>query len=137
VWLLDDATSKPAESPETRHSREPLDVSSWFVCVECRHRVAPEHARIEIGGQHRHVCVNPSGLAFDIACFEIAPGAVPYGASEAQWSWFEGYLWRVALCGGCSRHLGWSFEGSNGTFHGLIAIRLAHETHENVEGNGA
>jgi hypothetical protein len=133
VWLLKEAPDEPARAPAIRPEVERTDASGWFVCVECRHRITPASARIEVNGQHRHVCVNPSGLAFDIACFATAPGAIPHGSLEAYWSWFEGYLWRVALCGGCGRHLGWSFEGSAGTFHGLVALRLALENPEKAE----
>lgn len=94
------------------------------ICLACRARITTESARIEVGGQHRHVCVNPSGIPFDIACFATAPGCVPHGPPESHWSWFEGFEWRVALCGACRAHLGWSFHG-DGAFHGLIAGRIA------------
>ena len=97
-----------------------------IVCVACAHRITAESARIEIAGQHRHVCVNPSGIPFDIACFDRAPGCVPHGAREAYWSWFEGYAWQIELCGGCRAHLGWSFHG-DGSFYGLIATKIVAE----------
>jgi hypothetical protein len=97
-----------------------------LVCVACRNRITSEAARIEVAGEHRHVCVNPSGVPFDIACFDLAPGCVPHGRREGYWSWFAGYDWQIALCGTCRAHLGWSFHG-DGTFYGLIASRLAPE----------
>jgi len=95
-----------------------------LVCVACGEPITSDRARVDVGGQHRHVCVNPSGIPFDIECFRRAPGCVPHGPRETYWSWFEGYAWQIALCRGCRAHLGWSFHGDGGGFHGLITARI-------------
>jgi hypothetical protein len=82
---------------------------------------------MEVRGQHEHVCVNPSGIPFHIGCFRSAPGCQALGVPESYWSWFDGYGWQVATCGGCAHHLGWAFSGEGGGFYGLIVARLLEE----------
>ena len=94
-----------------------------LVCVACGHRITSERARIEVGGQHRHMCVNPAGIPYDIGCFDLAPGCRPVGPREGHWSWFAGYDWQIELCAGCAAHLGWSFHG-DGSFYGLVLTRM-------------
>jgi hypothetical protein len=48
---------------------------------------------------------------------------MPVGGASAEFSWFSGYRWRVALCGRCLGHLGWRFEQGD-SFYGLILDRL-------------
>lgn len=94
------------------------------VCVDCGHRITTTDARTEVGGQHRHVCVNPHGMPFDIGCWATAPGCAHVGSIEAYWSWFAGYTWQIAICGGCGTHLGWRFAAEARSFHGLIVSRV-------------
>jgi hypothetical protein len=94
------------------------------VCRECKHALSKESERIEVGGKPQHTFVNPHAYAFTIVCFKIAPGCVGFGERSTYWSWFERHAWRIALCGGCSAHVGWSFEGES-SFHGLVIDRIA------------
>lgn len=76
-------------------------------------------------GGHEHGRINPAGLSFHIACFAAAPGAAAVGPATLEHSWFAGYGWRIALCGGCGEQLGWRFEAPDGDrFFGLIVGRL-------------
>lgn len=96
-----------------------------LVCRACDHLVTHPSARMQVRGEHEHVCVNPSGIAFRIGCFRVAPGVVPHGPSYDYWSWFAGYRWQIVLCGGCRTHLGWAFHGEAGlAFFGLVTPRL-------------
>ena len=104
------------------------------LCAACRGRITTTGARIEVNGEHQHVCVNPGGVVFDIGCFATAPGCLGHGPAESHWSWFEGYQWRIALCRGCRRHLGWSFERGDDAFHGLVLTRLVEEEAEHGPG---
>jgi hypothetical protein len=94
-------------------------------CRACGHAVTTRRARIEVGGAHEHDFMNPAGMAFRIGCFSDAPGCRGVGEESTEWAWFPGHAWRIALCGGCFGHLGWSFRGSAGSFHGLVLDRLA------------
>lgn len=96
-----------------------------IVCKRCGHWLTTADARIEVGGSSEHIRENPHGLVFHIRCFARAPGAAAIGAPTTEHTWFAGYGWQVALCGGCRRHVGWAFTGGAARFWGLIADRLA------------
>lgn len=98
-------------------------------CAACRCEVTDGCARIEMGGAHNHTFVNPSGYAYHIGCFGVAPGTRSLGDISRWWSWFPGFAWRIAVCSGCREHLGWSFHGER-TFFGLILDRLVEDDPE-------
>lgn len=107
-------------------SKEPVKI----VCASCGHELTNSEARATIDGAHRHVKVNPHGHVFHIACFQPAPGVCPIGTPSAEFSWFEGYRWRVALCGGCNVHVGWAFSSGDQPFSALIEGRFIEESGE-------
>jgi len=74
--------------------------------------VTHRRAAIRVGGRHERVVFNPAGRLFRIGCFSDAPGLCEHGPPCAAFSWFDGYAWRVGLCGACGRHLGWAFINS-------------------------
>ncbi len=106
---LPDTTDAPIEAPEQA-----------VVCAHCTHVLTGARACTERGGAHAHTFVNPSGVMFDVRCYAPVPGARAYGEVSGFWSWFPGYAWQVALCGGCGAHVGWAFHGGD-AFVGLIA----------------
>jgi hypothetical protein len=110
------------DAPEISSKTE-TTLERAIVCKECRHALTKESQRIDVGGRHQHTFVNPHAYAFTIACFREAPGCVREGESSTFWSWFEGHAWRIAVCGGCHAHVGWSFEGAS-AFFGLIVDRI-------------
>jgi len=79
-----------------------------------------------MNGDHEHVVFNPAGLVFRILCFKEAPGAVAEGAASGEFTWFNGWDWRIARCCGCALHLGWRYESSKDPpiFFGLIQSAL-------------
>jgi hypothetical protein len=97
-------------------------------CARCSHALALEKDRASPDGKHVHVFVNPSGIEYTIGCFREAAGCVGWGEPSSFWSWFPGHAWRMALCGACTAHVGWSFvavaDESQG-FFGLILDRIA------------
>ena len=96
-----------------------------IICRRCRHAITRPAEALEMNGAHRHTFANPHGIVFEIGCFRTAPGCTQVGAASGEFSWFSGYLWRVAICGGCMAHLGWRFEApSGGLFYGLILDHL-------------
>ncbi len=80
------------------------------------------------GGAHRHTFVNPGGFVFEVVLYRAAPGAHVSGDLDPAFSWFPGWAWQFAGCGGCTTHVGWRFVPTAGdhapTFHGLIADRI-------------
>jgi len=95
-----------------------------FWCATCSTRVTDEDAAIDVGGAHRHRCVNPAGEVFELGCFAGAPGCVVRGQPTDEATWFPGYLWSFACCANCETHLGWCYEGGGPRFYGLIFARL-------------
>jgi hypothetical protein len=94
-------------------------------CRRCEHGVTAGRYAVEIGGAHAHTFRNPAGWSFRIGCFADAPGAAVAGAATYAHTWFPGYAWRFAHCGGCGSHLGWWFVGGSDAFAGLVLSRLA------------
>lgn len=111
----------------TAHDREP---SREILCAACGHRITAERDRIEAGGGHEHRFFNPHGILFHIGCFRRAAGCLTTGEASLHFTWFAGYAWRLALCRGCLRHLGWRFDNASGdSFFGLVLNRLVIEEH--------
>ena len=93
-------------------------------CSTCRHPITDTGARFAVNGDHRHVCVNPSGIPYDIACFREAPGLRVLGPRTEAFTWFEGWAWQIGQCSECGAHLGWWFTRGEPSFAGLIDRRL-------------
>lgn len=124
-WSLD---TRPRGNPDTPPTTKPFepgdDLSKRIVCAACGHAITHADARIERAGGHVHTRLNPDQITFVFGCFSEAPGAMLSGDSTAFYSWFHGYAYRLATCGGCSAHLGWRFEGE-APFWALIFERLS------------
>lgn len=115
--LLEDKVEKSKD-------RDPL------ICAACGERITSIRERVAMNGTHSHTFTNPHGFTFDIGCFRSAPGCKPLGEATQAWTWFPGYAWRMAVCGGCGAHLGWGYEpapanAEAGGFFGLILDRLS------------
>ena len=112
-------------APRAEPRRHPADPEAAILCRNCRHLVTHPRERVAMAGSHRHSFANPAGLVFEIGCFRQAPGCRHAGPASPEFSWFPGYLWRIALCRGCRMQLGWRFEspGELG-FSGLILACL-------------
>jgi len=97
-----------------------------YYCAGCGRLITRSGWRLAMNGGHEHVVFNPAGLIFRILCFRQAPGVVAEGAASGEFTWFKGWDWRVARCGGCAAHLGWRYEGPSdpAIFFGLIQSML-------------
>ena len=94
-------------------------------CAACGQPVTNPKHRTSVGGDFQHAVVNPAGVLFEIGCFAEAEGCRQVGPESDEFSWFDGYVWQVAVCKGCRAHLGWRFWSSDNEFYGLILNRLA------------
>jgi hypothetical protein len=117
----------PGEEPVRVVEREDTGRGAALRCKACGFAITTDRARIEIGGAHQHDFMNPAGVAFRIGCFSTARGCVGVGEESTEWAWFPHHAWRIALCGGCFTHLGWSFRGASSSFHGLILDKLIED----------
>lgn len=113
-----DPEATPADKAEVKEVRR-------ILCRECLHPVTREQDRTEVHGAHQHSFANPSGIVFTIGCFQAAEGGGAAGSPSSEFTWFQGYRWRVAVCTGCLAHLGWLFSAPSGSaFWGLILDHL-------------
>lgn len=96
-----------------------------LLCATCGHVITSRDQRISVAGSHHHTFTNPMGLVFEIGCFRDAPGCGQTGSATEDWTWFDGFSWRIAVCSHCRSHLGWSYQSEHSEgFFGLIADRL-------------
>jgi len=108
---------------------EPGEDKDWeeaIVCAACSFFITWKREKIRVHGKHAHVFFNPAGIVFELGCFQNAPGCVPLGRGTQEFTWFDGYAWRICVCGRCQNHLGWHYhsEQGGGNFFGLILSRL-------------
>ena len=54
----------------------------------------------------------PIIICYGLFCFARAPGCSLAGEASAEFSWFAGYVWRIALCG-LPPYLGGSLKRGN------------------------
>ena len=114
-----------------------VEAASWekdiaYFCVRCGALITRGHWELSLNGGFEHVFFNPAGLVFRVLCFKEAPGAEARGAASGQFTWFRGYLWRLAMCQSCDLHLGWRYEGAEAPriFFGLIKDALTTQSPE-------
>jgi hypothetical protein len=101
------------------------DTGDAIVCRQCLHEITSNKERKIVNGAHSHTFANPEGIVFEIICFRDAWGCGYVGPASPEFTWFAGYVWRIAVCANCHVHLGWRFSTSGGhSFHGLIFSRL-------------
>ncbi len=117
-----------AGPPSAVIEKQPLARSAEETAVFCRtcgHPITTARQVVAMDGSQTHTFFNPAGIIFEIICYTGAPGCAVQGAASSTFSWFAGFTWRVALCGGCLTHLGWLFESGSSSFFGLILQKLA------------
>ncbi|MBI5783748.1 MAG: hypothetical protein HZA69_08390 [Gammaproteobacteria bacterium] len=114
---------KRKEKTNTRLAEKAKKEKRLF-CAACRHLITHQDQRVPVQGGHEHTFTNPRGITYHIGCYREAAGCSVVGESTAEFTWFLGYAWRVALCANCRTHLGWEFRSDSDYFHGLIVDRL-------------
>jgi len=127
--LFKDPAGRPENLPGISAGEEAADLAAkgerYILCRQCLNMITGPDEGIWMNGNHRHTFANPLGVVYEIGCFNSAPGSRAVGPATDEFSWFSGYLWRVAICAQCLTHLGWFFLSSAGHgFHGLIIDRL-------------
>ncbi len=122
--MLDERPT-PADLDEAESQSTAKAPGKALVCTACGATITFESERINFHGGHAHTRTNLHGFSYHFGCFDWAPGCANLGQAEAAHTWFPGYRWRLAVCGQCGEHLGWSFRNSGGSgFYGLILARL-------------
>jgi hypothetical protein len=117
-------TGTKAAIREKSQKKEKTSSENFILCKYCGHKITTPDASITFGHSHQHTFANPAGLLFDIGCFKSAPGCLNTGPFTDEFSWFQGYRWRISICESCHTHIGWMFGSANHIFFGLILDRL-------------
>jgi hypothetical protein len=113
----------------TPKDRTAAATADAIICKQCLHEITSSVERIVIDGAHTHTFANPEGIVFEIACYGNAHGCGYIGPSSPEFTWFVGYVWRIAVCANCHTHLGWRFAALDGhVFHGLITSHIIAKT---------
>ena len=75
--------------------------------------------------------VNPHGVMHEVVSVRWAENLVATGTPTTEFTWYPGYAWRIAWCGRCGAHAGWSFvavaEGEPRSFWGLRRDAIIEE----------
>jgi hypothetical protein len=125
--VKDAVRSKPLDiRPDTDDAahEKPVKDRGAILCRVCGRIITHERDRLGVQGAHQHTFANPQGLVFEIGCFQTADGCAHIGELTAEFTWFAGYQWQIALCAGCLTHVGWLCISAADQFHGLILGRL-------------
>ncbi len=116
------AKKKKKEKPIYEKEKELL------YCISCLKLITSGDQRTRMGENHEHTFFNPGGFMFKIGCFRDAPGSVPQGIPTEEFTWFKGFSWCLAQCGGCFQHIGWHYlRNDQGDFWGLILNMLTNK----------
>ena len=121
-----DTTGDPDLVEKIREQKSGYGKGGKLRCRCCAHVVTFDSQRISVADSHSHHRSNPSGMEYHFQCFSNAPGCSARGPATFEFTWFQGYRWQIAVCKGCSEHLGWYFRGPS-SFYGLITARLIRD----------
>ncbi|XP_008558965.1 protein cereblon isoform X2 [Microplitis demolitor] len=103
-----------------------------FVCKRCGAKVARQTDVFQMNeeGVQSAYC-NPAGAIHETITLHKAQSLVLDNApASTEYSWFPGYAWTIAHCGGCRFHMGWRFTATRRdlkpqSFWGLTRTSLA------------
>ena len=124
-WMLKDDNSDVDHVPEEETKIISEEQKKAIVCKACQNVITYPGYKIAVNGKHEHVFFNPHGIVFEVGCFSHATGCLPVGSSTLEFTWFEGYAWKIVICSSCFEHMGWQYLGeSGGGFFGLILTNL-------------
>jgi len=128
MQLLERAPNDPGGRPEEAVEELRTGGAARAIrCAMCGRAITTSAERTSVAGAQEHTRFNPGGHVFRFGCFRDAPGCRVAGGPTFEATWFSGYSWRYALCGGCGVHLGWRFEGPDGFFGLVLALLVEDE----------
>jgi hypothetical protein len=107
-----------------------LDGDEPLVCRSCGASITDRELAFSPDGQPpERVFFNPAGLVMRVLTVRGAGNLALVGDRVAEFTWFPGFTWRVAVCAACATHLGWLYETVEGAepalFWGFLLERLA------------
>ncbi len=119
--MLDDTKTGREVDDSTKQERR-------LCCAACATPVGSrDDAWSPDGGPVERVFFNPAGIVMKVVTLATASNLALVSDPTDEFTWFDGFAWRIAVCGGCGLHLGWRFQpaaGAGATFWGLLVERL-------------
>ncbi|KAG8041068.1 hypothetical protein G9C98_002056 [Cotesia typhae] len=85
-----------------------------FVCKRCGAKVAKQTDVFQMNeeGVQSAYC-NPAGAIHEtITLYKAQSLVLDNAPPSSEYSWFPGYQWTIAHCGGCRSHMGWRFTAA-------------------------
>ncbi|KAL0879144.1 hypothetical protein ABMA27_002939 [Loxostege sticticalis] len=84
---------------------------SVLCCSSCMTEIARREHIFAMSSEGVHSnYTNLGGYMHDIVTVSRAGQITLDGAPSAEYSWFPGYTWTIALCATCTHHVGWRFD---------------------------
>lgn len=123
---MNDLLTKDPETAEDDAADSETEPARAIRCAACGHALTTRKEKISVNGAHAHTFKNPTGIDYRVGCFRRAPGLRAVGDASGVWTWFPGYAWRIAVCGACAAHVGWTFarEAEGASFAALVLDRV-------------
>ena len=103
-----------------------------LVCLDCRAVITSRESALSLDRESpERVLFNPAGIVMRVLTVRHATGLELVGGRTDEFTWFDGYTWRIALCRDCGQHLGWLYEALDdrtpASFWGLLVERLSED----------
>uniref|UniRef100_A0A6G1S8B5 Protein cereblon n=1 Tax=Aceria tosichella TaxID=561515 RepID=A0A6G1S8B5_9ACAR len=119
---------------------EILVKNTSFACANCRNVICSKEDVFPMSSTGpQNSFVNSHGYVHDTLTVRTANGLIQEQDWSEEFSWFPGYLWRIACCHYCNRHIGWCYKSKlpqikPRRFFGLSRanVRLAEPDRTNV-----
>ncbi|XP_030034498.1 protein cereblon isoform X2 [Manduca sexta] len=84
---------------------------SVLCCSSCMGEIARREHIFAMSSEGVHSnYTNLGGYMHDIVTVSRAVNTELNGSPSAEYSWFPGYTWTIALCQSCMAHVGWRFD---------------------------
>lgn len=122
---IQDTELKATEKTKTKKTIKKGKIR--YLCKFCKTHITSSNHRIIVKGKSVHVCANPHGIIFEVACFSYAKNYIPIDRPTLEFTWFPGYAWQIILCANCLSHLGWLYISEKDHFLGLILTNLLED----------
>ena len=122
--MLKDDNNEVEEVPEEQTKIIFQEQKKAIFCTGCQNLITYPEYKIAVNGKHEHVFFNPHGIVFEVGCFSYASGCLPVGSPTLEFTWFEGYAWKIVICSSCFAHMGWQYLSEAGT--GFLGLILSH-----------
>lgn len=90
---------------------EVLVKGTSFACASCRNVICSKRDVFPMSCTGPQTSfVNSHGYVHDLLTVRTAKGIIYEREWSEEFCWFPGYLWRIACCHYCNRHIGWCYK---------------------------